>query len=61
MKVILTENQIKKIKNKLISESYDSEYGEYGELIDIKFNILVEKAEDGETYEEYRLIEFNSY
>ena len=48
MKVILTENQIKKIKNKLISESYYSEYGEYGELIDIKFNILVEKAEDGE-------------
>ena len=60
MKVILTENQIKKIKNKLINESYDSEYGEYGELIDIKFNILVEKAEDGETYEEYRLIEFNT-
>lgn len=60
MKVIITEEQVKKIKNILINESYDSEYGKYGELIDIKFDVLVEKDDNGETYENYRIIEFNT-
>lgn len=60
MKIIITESQLKNCTKKIINESNEDSYGEYGMLIDIKFNIIVEKYNNGEVYEEYKIIEFNT-
>lgn len=67
-KIILNRNElhslIKESIIKLIESSYqtsENEYGEYGMLLDIKYNIIKQyDLDSNEEYEEYRIIEFNT-
>ena len=54
---------LKKIINEeinkfILTENFDDNFGEYGELVYIKYNILKETDDEGYESEEYKIIEF---